>query len=374
MKRRICLLAGQFDVTLSVSNGLAAWSRQHQSWRIEVLSHPDARNITWLARAGYAGLVAVDAPLEMQKQLALTRRPCVCVQSAAGPLPSILVDDLAIGRLGAQHLYDSGYRNMVFYGIDASWSRQRHDAFAATLASRSLDCRTNQSQDRWPDWNSSQDERQVKGFIKSLPRPVAIMACSDLLARVLADACGELHLNVPADVAILGVDNSSSLCESDQVTLSSIDPDLERLGHEAGRLLSAILSRSPVRQPIYIPPHGVIQRRSTNAAAFDDVDVARAMRFIHENACDGISVDDISRHLSVSRRQLERRFAKCVGELPGAQLRKARLTRARELLADTTLSLTEVALRCGYDHLSSFSAAFSDYVGVPPSQFRRDVS
>ena len=104
----------------------------------------------------------------------------------------------------------------------------------------------------------------MRRFLRKLPRPTAIMACSDLMARVLADGCADLHLNVPDDIAIVGVDNNESLCESDQVTLSSVDPHLERLGEEAGRLLhAAAASRRPASPAlILIPPRGVTQRRS----------------------------------------------------------------------------------------------------------------
>ena len=139
-KRRICLLAGQFDVTLSVSNGMAAWSRVHDSWRIEVLSSPDAHNISWLERAGYGGIVAVSAGDEMQQELRRLKCPAVCVQVATpGTLPTVNVDDRAIGAAGAEHLLASGYRRFAYYGIDSDWSRRRFEAFAEALRKRGHD-------------------------------------------------------------------------------------------------------------------------------------------------------------------------------------------------------------------------------------------
>lgn len=373
MKRRICIIAGPYDVTLAVSNGLAAWSREHEPYRIEVLSVGD-HSISWLARAGYAALVAVNPTASVQQQLTEIPLPSICVLTTQDTSPSVNLDDEAIGRLGAQHLMDCGYRRFAFYGVDAPWSILRHRAFAATLRPRSFDCLSNLTAGRWPDWDSIQNERRVRRFLKKLPKPIAIMACNDLLGRVLADACAELKLNIPDDVAILGVDNAQSLCESDHVTLSSVDTDLERLGHEVGRLLDrAIHGEKLSCIPHLVAPRAVIQRRSTNAAAFEDADIAAAVRFIRENACDGITVDDVCRHLAISRRQLERRFIKDVGELPGAQIRHLRIARARVLLEETKLSLTEIARRCGYEHLSSFSAAFRAATGGPPSVYRRDA-
>ena len=231
---------------------------------------------------------------------------------------------------------------------------------------------TNSRERVWPSWNDAQQDRPVRAFLRKLGRPAAVMACNDLMARVLADACADLKLIIPDEVALVGVDNSESLCESDQVTLSSVDPDLERLGHEAGRLLHDAMQRRSAKPPtVLVPPRGVTQRRSTNPAAFDDPEIAAAARYIRESACDGITVEDVCKRLSISRRQFERRCLAVLGHLPGEEIRRLRIARAKDLLVNTNLSLTQIALRCGYSHLSSFSAAFHQSVGRPPSEFRK---
>jgi transcriptional regulator GlxA family with amidase domain len=88
-------------------------------------------------------------------------------------------------------------------------------------------------------------------------------------------------------------------------------------------------------------------------------------------ACEGISVDDVCKRLSISRRQFERRCMAALGHLPGEEIRRLRMARARDLLENTNLSLTQIALRCGYAHLSSFSAAFHQSTGQAPSELRR---
>ena len=62
-----------------------------------------------------------------------------------------------------------------------------------------------------------------------------------------------------------------------------------------------------------IAPKGVIARRSTYVFAVDDEDVAAAMRFIRQHACEGIKVDDVLSVVPLSRTALERRFSQVGG-------------------------------------------------------------
>jgi len=371
MKRRVCLLAGRFDVTLAVSNGLASWARINGPWRIEVLSAPRPDNIAWLDRAGYAGLVATSPTPDTARTLVAFATPVVSVMSSLQGLPTVNLDDRAIGAMAAEHLVSCGYRRFAYYGVSAGWSTARYAGFSEALRAVDGSCINNAHDGRWPSWDTAQDERQVRGFLQMLSKPTAVMACSDMFARVLADAASDLRIAVPDDVAIVGVDNSESLCESDEVTLSSVDVGMDRMGQEAGRVLSQLMDQGRLADPLVLtPPSAVVQRRSTDAAAFSDREVANAVRYIRETACEGITVDDVCRHISISRRQLERRFLKTVGRLPGAQIRNLRIARAKELLSETKLPFTQIALRCGYEHLSSFSSAFKEATSKTPTQWR----
>ena len=377
MPTRVCLIAGSFTTTLPISNGLASWSRQNGPWRIDFLSpaeSPDS-NIGWIARAGYQGIVAVSPSYPIAMQLSTIGCPVVCVLHMPGPWPmsSTRIDDQAAGRVAATHLLERNYRHFAYYGVEAHWSQERYQGFSQALAAKGTACLSNAGP--WPDWNEAQQARYVHPWLQQLPRPAAVLACDDLMARVLADACADLRLRVPNDLAILGIDNQESYCESDVVTLSSVDLNLEAHGREAGHLLSTMMGarrRRPVE--VLVPPRGVIQRRSTDATALDDAEVAAAIRFIQQNACERIAVDDVAEHVAMSRRHLERRFTATLGRTPGEEIRRLRMDRARDLLLSTNMALTEIALRCGYEHLSSFSAAFAAAMGQPPSRYRRESS
>lgn len=206
-----------------------------------------------------------------------------------------------------------------------------------------------------------------------LPRPAAVVAFSDFAGRLIADQCVAMSLKVPDDVAVIGVDNAESVCESGAVELPSVDPDLERIGFEAGRKLDALICGRAVARVTCVPPRGVVRRRSTDPSAQDPL-VASAIRYMRETAFEGGSVESLCDHLNVSRRHLEKQFAAATGRTPGEQFLHLRLIRARDLLLATNLSVTQIALRCGYGQVSSFSAAFHREMGMSPSEFRKSQS
>jgi LacI family transcriptional regulator len=223
----------------------------------------------------------------------------------------------------------------------------------------------------WPDWATAGDRSHIRNWLKHLELPVAVMACSDMFARRLIDVAMDIGLRVPGDVSILGADNDELSCETGTIPLSSIDPDNERVGFEAGLLLDRLMRREHASaSTVLVPPRTVVSRQSTSIFAHKDPEIAEAMRYIHERACTDITVEAICDRIAVSRRHLERRFRQIIGHSPGEEIRHLRMERAKALLSDTNMTLTEVSVRCGYSHTSSFAAVFHDVVGMTPGQYR----
>ena len=69
--------------------------------------------------------------------------------------------------------------------------------------------------------------------------------------------------------------------------------------------------------------------------AVEDSAFAFAMRFIHEHACHGITVEDVLQGIPLSRMTLERRFRKYLGRSPHAEIRAVQIARAKQLLIET---------------------------------------
>jgi LacI family transcriptional regulator len=197
------------------------------------------------------------------------------------------------------------------------------------------------------------------------------MACDDDRGRQSLTACREGEMQVPEDVAVIGVDNDEVLCDVSDPPLSSVALDTESAGYEAAALLDGLMA-GRVRQPkrILVPPLFVVQRRSTDIVAANDRDVAMALRFIHERAGKPIAVKEIARASSLSRRMLELRFRRAVGRTIHEEIERSRLERAKRLLAETGMPIAEVALAAGFASAGYFSKVFRHATGLPPGEYR----
>jgi LacI family transcriptional regulator len=211
-------------------------------------------------------------------------------------------------------------------------------------------------------------------WLKSLPKPVGIMACNDIRGQQVMNACRRCDLTVPEELAVIGVDNDEIFCELSDPPLSSVALDTLRIGYEAAALLERMMAgeKAPER-PILIPPLGVVARRSTDVLVMDDRQLAIGARFLREHAFDSITVNDAARAAGMSRRVFERRFSSQIGRAPKAEVLRIRLERAKSLLANTDWPLTKIAERTGFKHGGYLHAVFGDKMGMTPGQFRKQT-
>jgi transcriptional regulator GlxA family with amidase domain len=98
--------------------------------------------------------------------------------------------------------------------------------------------------------------------------------------------------------------------------------------------------------------------------------VHRAMLLIEQKLADLDSIAEIARQLGVSVRKLERRFLADVELTPREYRLRLRLSRAKWLVENTDLRLTDIGLDCGFGNCSHFSRAFTKQFNVPPSNLR----
>jgi AraC-like DNA-binding protein len=100
--------------------------------------------------------------------------------------------------------------------------------------------------------------------------------------------------------------------------------------------------------------------------------VVRARELLRSEAHDELGVGEIAARVTLSPSHLIRVFGALFGDTPHQLRTRARLERAKSLLA-AGASVTEVCLEVGFSSVGSFSALFSRRVGLAPSAFRRAV-
>jgi transcriptional regulator GlxA family with amidase domain len=80
---------------------------------------------------------------------------------------------------------------------------------------------------------------------------------------------------------------------------------------------------------------------------------------------------DLARRTGLSTRQLERLFRKYLGRTPTRYYQELRLYRARTLLTQTSLSVLDVALACGFVSASHFSKCYREFFRCTPREERQ---
>lgn len=298
----------------------------------------------------------------------------VCRTTPHPRIHSAANDDEATGRLAGEHFLAAGHRRFAYCGApEGTWSQRRWRGFAAAVAIPETRMENFQRPRAW--WHRSGPAPAIlKQWVKRLERPIAILAGDDAIGVKLTQACTDLGIRVPDEVAIVGVDNEEVLCELATPPLSSIPCDTERMGYEAARLLDDLMKQGgkatgKESRHVAIPPLPLVVRGSSDSFATKDEAVLAALRLIHQSE-HAIHVPQVVAVSGLSRRSLELRFRKELDRTILDEIRRSRLDRACRLLTSTDLPVAKIALRLGFSSPQRFHAVFRAQVCCSASEFR----
>jgi LacI family transcriptional regulator len=284
------------------------------------------------------------------------------------PFSTVASENEATGRAVAGHLLDQKLQHFGF----ASRLRFSQDIAAQTFAkqiqSHGFECHIFRPS-AVRIWEDS-DYSRLRRWLRGLPRPIGIMATDDHRGREVIEACVSLKLRVPDDVAVIGAINDPLICSLCVPRLSSVDVPCRAIGFEAARMLQQIMSGKRPQTPVMLPPGEIIVRQSSDTLAVEDSDVASAVRFIREHACEGIDVTSVVNAVAISRRSLERRFLKELGRTPREEIIQTRVKRAKILLSESQMKVSHVGQACGFGRYMKFLRLFKQFTGMSPSVFR----
>jgi LacI family transcriptional regulator len=359
--------------------GISRYMFAHAKWSIYIEQHEIGGDLCeLLSRWKGEGIISRQINPAAVKQLRKRKLAAVDLSNFFPHMgvPRINSADFEIGRMAAKHFIERGFQDFGCCGyIDQHWSQQRANGFADEVRYARGTCVDFEQPFRTHAHSWDEDQNRLASWLSNLPKPVGVLATNDLLGHHVLDACTRAGLLVPEQVAVLGVDNDELLCGLCNPQLSSVIPDPEQIGYEAAGWLDRIMrGEKPERDAILeIPPLGIAVRQSTDIYAVSDPDIARALQFIREHACDGISVQDVVNHISASRSWLERGFRVHLGRSPQAEIRRTQIDRCKELLKTTDLTLDRIASMAGFRHCEYMSALFKKEIGESPGRFRRQI-
>jgi LacI family transcriptional regulator len=284
------------------------------------------------------------------------------------PLPAVWPDDEAIGRMGAEHLLERGFVNFAFFGSDDDGSSlPRMVGFSEVIRAAQHRC----EQRIQPSAEVPNIYELIPGWLEELPKPVAIMAHQDYVARLTVDAAVEQGLTVPEDVAVLGVNNYRWNSILAAVPVSSIELDRYRMGRLAAETLDALMAGGTAPPPRLVPPVGAVTRRSTEIVLTEDPLVTQVVGYIRDHCQEGLAVDDLMDQVRVSRRNLEKRIKKATGLTPQAAIFRGQIEKAKHMLTHSHTAIEAISRACGFRQPARLNQVFKRMTGMTPGEFRR---
>lgn len=291
-------------------------------------------------------------------------------------IPNITGGYFETGVMGAEYFLNKGFRNFAFYGFKSIvWSQERAQGFEYRLRKSgfTVDYFENRhagSRELWYYKPSA-----LSNWLKSLPKPIALMACDDNQGQHITEACKHAGIRIPEEVAVLGVDNDETICNLSDPPLSSIGLNSEKAGYTAAQMMDRLIRVKGTRiQDIIVEPMQVITRQSTDIYAANDQYIAMALKFIHQHIHANIHVADVLKHLPLSRRALEKRFQQITGMPVYKYICNLRIEKFAEKLCETEKNITEIAFESGFTDTKNISRQFKLLKGVTPYEYRKKLT
>lgn len=288
---------------------------------------------------------------------------------------NITGDYLGTGALAARFFVQRNYKNFAFYGNKGFiWSRERAKGFMQEVEKAKGNYFSYESQSlEGEQWSSG--HKELYNWLVSLPKPVALFACDDSFAIQVSEIC-QLHgIKIPDEISLLGVDNDEIICDLSDPTISSVVLDAEKGGYETGRSIHQVI-KSGANKPFEITINAVRfqLRKSTEQYNIKNEDVLDVVKYIRENFASKITIDQLTKLVPLSRRNLEVKFKLEVGMSIYQFILEQRIEYFSQLLLTTRRSLFDLSIECGFNDSANVYRIFKKMKGFTPMEYRQKFS
>ena len=368
--------------------GIIGYAQDRPDWELHFTGIAELRRRD--VRARMDGFIARVTSDDMARLLGSTGKPVVDLfyEKPRRGFAIVKTRHEAVGALAAEHFLDRRFTNFAYcpygggrtssYCKNAFLRRLRREGFGCQVYSSGQEIPYDLDESNLPNDRiaPAKDAKRLQKWLVSLPKPTAVFCPGDLRAWQIADACRAVGIDVPREVAILGLDNDMILCCSTNPSLSSINPNTREIGRVAAETLAEMMEGGVGDKPVVrnVMPGGVIARASTNTAPVEPPWLADALVFIQRNAKRGISASDVFAELKRSHTSVTNAFRSKLGVTVQGEIARTRLSEAKRLLSTTNLGIAAVAKMSGYASAAYFMQAFSSATGTAPGAWRAALS
>ena len=173
--------------------------------------------------------------------------------------PNICDSTGATGKMGAEYLLERGFKQFAFCGFFRDyWSQIRGQSFSDTILKHNCGIHIYQPPKKHKRFRWESEMPYMVKWLKSLPKPIGLMACNDERGQHVLDACKIAGLNVPDEIAVLGVDNDDMICETTDPPLSSMILNIKKCGYESAAFAKLMQGEKAAHEKIPVEPLTVV--------------------------------------------------------------------------------------------------------------------
>lgn len=357
--------------------GISRYAQLHGPWSFHIRAGDFEHELPNLKQWKGHGIIARIPNVRVARAVLEANLPTVAVgltdeqmlpDSPLSRFSEVSSDAKEVVRIAAEHLLGRGLRNFAYVGMeDRAWSQRRAREFREFLENAGHTLHLYEQPSRVHNRRWEKKRIILAEWLYELPKPIGLFACNDDRGREVLEACRLAELNVPEEVAVLGVDNDEVFCGLADPPLSSVALNAETAGCRAAEVLDEMMQGKTVKpRRIVVEALKVVTRRSTNFNVVGDRDVGAALQFIHRSHGDDISVDLVAEQVAISRRMLEKRFRKVIGRSILEEIQLTRLQRAMQLLLETSYPVSRIAALAGFNTTAYFvQLSWQDAASLP---------
>ncbi len=303
--------------------------------------------------------------------------PALTLSSALekSPVPRLCDDQQWAGTTAARYLMSRGWRSFAYCGYAFHHgAAERGKGFRVELSSsghRCADFEFSSSETQEVAYNSLQEQERLARWLRSLPQPCALFAFCDAVALTVIQVAQRSGLQIPKNLAVLGVDNDPFLQSALPLRLSSINLGTVQTGYKAAAAVMRWITtgKKPPREARFRSAR-VVVRETTDHHYVDDELVAGAIELIEATTGQPVVFSEMAAHLGCSSRTLQRRFSEKLGLSIGEIAQRIRLEKAQRQLAESEVPLKVIAEHCGFSSSQHLCTAFRSRLGITPRAWR----
>ena len=360
-----------------LTEGVIRYSQLYGPWSFYLddqfyLSRPSKSNMSYLKKWEVDGIITRDF-----KEASILTELGVPIITARnqGYLDSqvqIRTKDAEIGKMAFDFFRSKGVTNFGYCGFqNMPWSQRRENGYNNSVAKAGFKTHIYNSHSSKRMLHRNMEYTNIAQWLENIPKPIGILSCNDDRGYDIIECCRIARLNVPNDIAVLGVDDDNLVCNLANPKLSSVIIDIEQAGFDTASAMHKMMAgRTIPPKDIIVKPLKVAERHSTDIMAIEDDAVKEALEFIRKHSHQLIQTEDVAEAVGISRRSLESRFRKIIGHSVFVEIRRKRIEKICSLLIETDLTITKIALMLGYNDSDHIARFFKKEKNMTPKQFR----